>query len=70
MALIFLSRDLDEPRMPPCSYNIIVVDNTSKEKKPTLLKIYNHLGQEVDENHKGFLIYYYDDGSTKKVIKQ
>jgi len=73
----FKSNDFNYYRLSQTDFNgekeffdIIVVNNSDKKKVPTLLHIYNHLGQEVDENHKGFLIYYYDDGSTKKVIKQ
>lgn len=53
-------------------FNIIVIDNNNNNnnKTPNILMIYNQYGQKVSEEYKGFVIYYYDDGSTKKVIKE
>jgi len=40
----------------------VVIDNTNEDK--TLVKILNTLGQEVDENHPGVVLFIYDDGSV------
>ena len=40
----------------------VVIDNTNEDK--TLVKILNTLGQEVNENHPGVVLFIYDDGSV------
>lgn len=49
-------------------FNIIYITNGTS-KKPKLLGIYNYMGQEVNSSSTGFLIEFYDDGSTKKIYK-
>lgn len=36
----------------------------------TIIKITNFIGQEVDEHEKGFVVYFYDDGSYQKFFKK
>lgn len=45
------------------TFHIISIDNRTNVK---LIKTINSIGQEVDENYKGIVIEYYDDGSTIK----
>lgn len=45
-------------------FRIIGVNNKTKEKE--VIKIINLMGQEVDEYKKGFVIYYYSDGTYQK----
>ena len=48
--------------------DIISIDNANKLKE--IVKITNILGQEVElEYHRGFIIIYYTDGSSQKMIK-
>lgn len=48
--------------------NIIIVDNSdSNLHKP--IKIINIYGQEVDEDYNGIKIYFYQDGTYKKILK-
>ena len=49
------------------SYGPISIDN--REKKRTLLKVVNLLGQEVDETYEGIVIYVYDDGTREKIYQ-
>ena len=49
--------------------NIISVFNIVKVNKK-LLKIINSEGKEVNQDYRGFTIELYDDGSTKKVIRE
>lgn len=51
------------------TYGIIVIDNTI-DYNVKLIKTYNLFGQEVDEYFKGLVIEFYDDGSTRKVIRE
>jgi hypothetical protein len=46
--------------------NIISVNNTAQTK--VVEHIYNMMGQEVDKNTRGIVIYQYTDGSTQKVF--
>lgn len=49
--------------------NIIsVISPLIKEKK--LIKVIGVDGKEVDENYKGFVIEIYDDGTTRKIIRE
>ena len=48
-------------------YGPISIDN--REKKRTLLKVVNLLGQEVDETYEGIVIYVYDDGTREKIYQ-
>ena len=45
--------------------DLISIDN-SQESMPTLIKVVNMLGQEVDEYTNGIYLFYYDDGSIVK----
>lgn len=47
-------------------HKVISIDNSGKR---TLLKRINSMGQEVNENYRGLVILYYNDGSIKKVIQ-
>ena len=49
------------------TFNTIVIDNSIESLK--VIKITNMMGQEVDEHQRGFVIYYYSNGSCKKIIK-
>lgn len=49
-------------------FKIIAADNRRKEKKG-IIKVVNSLGQEVDGNSFGLLIYYYSDGTYEKVFR-
>lgn len=49
--------------------DIIYIDNRDM-KKPVLIKTVNQFGQEVDTNYRGFVIEIYEDGSTRKIIRQ
>lgn len=49
------------------TFNIISIDNSSEPLE--VIKMVNMMGQEVDEYQKGFVIYYYSDGTYKKIIK-
>jgi hypothetical protein len=48
-------------------YGPISIDN--RAQKRTLLKVCNMLGQEVNENYRGIVIYHYSDGSYEKIYK-
>ncbi|MEX2483342.1 MAG: hypothetical protein WED10_02230, partial [Brumimicrobium sp.] len=48
-------------------HNIISIDNSESLK---LLKRVNAIGQEVNENYKGIVFEYYNDGSTQKVMQK
>jgi hypothetical protein len=48
--------------------NIISIDNRDK-LSPTLIKVYNTLGQEVSPDASGIMFEIYDDGSFRKIIK-
>lgn len=50
-------------------HSIIAIDNTPI-REPKIIKLINHLGQDVNENSTGLLIEIYDNGTTKKIIKQ
>ena len=39
-----------------------------KEERKEVVKIYNQMGQEVDENTKGFVIRMWDNGDIDKTI--
>lgn len=43
---------------------VVVIDNSLNAK--TLLKVVNTLGQEVDKDHPGMVLYVYDDGTVVK----
>ena len=58
--------DLDGSRTVYDTY-ILSADNGKESKK--VAHIYNMMGQEVDDNCKGIVIYYYSDGTTEKVYK-
>lgn len=60
------STDLDGSRKIYDSY-IVSVDNTQETKK--VAKMFNMMGQEVDENWPGVVIYYYSDGTTEKIYR-
>jgi hypothetical protein len=45
--------------------NIISIDNRNS-LNPTLIKVVNMLGQEVDDYNNGVYMFYYDDGSVVK----
>jgi hypothetical protein len=45
--------------------DVISIDNT-QESLPTLIKVVNMVGQEVDEYTNGVYLFYYDDGSIVK----
>lgn len=47
--------------------NVISVNNLMESK--TIVKMTNLLGQEVDADTKGVIIYYYSDGSNQKFYK-
>ncbi|HRP54232.1 MAG TPA: hypothetical protein PLI97_12100, partial [Fluviicola sp.] len=47
--------------------NVISVNNLMESK--TIVKMTNLLGQEVDADAKGVIIYYYSDGSNQKFYK-
>lgn len=46
--------------------DIISIDNRDKSK-PNLIKVVNTLGQIVNSDYNGLIIYVYDDGSTIKI---
>lgn len=46
------------------SYNPISIDN--RDVKRVVVKVINLLGQEVDEQYKGLVVIYFDDGSHEK----
>jgi hypothetical protein len=50
-------------------FNIISIENNTLTKPKTLIKIINMLGQEINENATGLIIYMYSDGTIKKTIK-
>lgn len=50
-------------------FNIIDIDNRVNGEGKTLVKITNIVGQEIDSNSDGVLIYYYSDGTHQKVCK-
>ncbi len=58
--------DLDGSRTVYDSF-IQSVDNLQGSKK--VEHIFNMMGQEVDENCKGVVIYYYSDGTTERVYR-
>jgi len=49
------------------TYGPISIDN---REKVNVVRILNTMGQEVDSNAKGFLIFIYDDGTTKQIYKK
>jgi len=49
--------------------DIISIDNRDKSK-PNLIKVVNTMGQIVNSDYNGLIIYVYDDGSTIKVNNQ
>jgi hypothetical protein len=49
------------------SYGPISIDNRDQKRK--LLKVCNMLGQEVNDNYRGIVIYHYSDGSYEKIYK-
>lgn len=49
--------------------NIISIDNTSNNLNKEIIKVTNIIGQEVDINTPGVLIYQYSDGTYDKVYK-
>lgn len=49
------------------NYSAIVIDN--RVDKPSVMKTVNLLGQVVDENYKGLVVIYYNDGSNKKLFQ-
>lgn len=49
------------------THKIITIDNSLKNK--VLEKIVNTLGQEVDENYKGMVLYVYSDGTVVKTMQ-
>lgn len=48
------------------THNIISIDNSSNR---ILLHRFNLMGKKVNDNFKGIVIEYYDDGSTRKVLQ-
>lgn len=48
------------------SQEIIHIEN---QKNQQVAKVYNSMGQEVDEFYKGFVIYLFEDGTTVKIAK-
>ena len=58
--------DLDGSRTVYDQY-LLSVDNVKDSKKIT--HIFNMMGQEVDDNCTGIVIYYYADGTTEKVYR-
>jgi len=51
-------------------YSDIIYVNNGNVGKPVLVKTINQFGQEVDDNYRGFVIEIYEDGSTRKIIRQ
>ncbi len=49
------------------SYNPIAIDN--RTEKRSLIKVINILGQAVDENYRGIVLYYYSDGTHEKTFQ-
>lgn len=49
------------------TFKVISINNSIEPLE--VIKMVNMMGQEVDEYQKGFLIYYYSDGTYKKIIK-
>ena len=49
------------------TFGVISIDNSIESK--TLVKVVNFMGQEVNEYTTGVLIYYYSDGTCKRVIR-
>lgn len=49
------------------SAKMLSADNSRGTKK--VERIFNMMGQEVDENCKGVVIYYYSDGTTERVYR-
>lgn len=47
--------------------NLLSADNSTASKK--VERVFNMMGQEVDENFKGVVIYYYSDGTTERVYR-
>ncbi|WP_343630989.1 hypothetical protein [Fluviicola sp.] len=47
--------------------NLLSADNGVVSKK--VERVFNTMGQEVDENCKGVVIYYYSDGTTERVYR-
>jgi hypothetical protein len=60
------STDLDGSRTTYDAY-LLSADNSKDSKK--VAHMYNLMGQEVDDNCKGIVIYYYSDGTTEKVYR-
>jgi hypothetical protein len=49
-------------------HNVISIDNSKEEVR--LIKTCNLMGQEVDDNYKGFVLLQYSDNSIVKSLKQ
>lgn len=49
------------------THNIILIDNSTEKKQ--LLKTVNSIGQEVDQNQKGMVIFIYSDGTVVKKVQ-
>lgn len=49
------------------AYGPISIDNRDQKRK--LVKVCNMLGQEVNENYRGIVIYHYSDGTYEKIYK-
>jgi len=51
-----------------------IITNIEKDKEieydKKLIRITNFIGQEVDKDYKGFVVYFYDDGSYLKLFKK
>lgn len=50
-------------------FNIIVVDNSKNTIDKTLIKVTDLMGQDVDPDTEGILVYYYSDGTHQKICK-
>lgn len=49
------------------TFGPISIDN--RDQKRTLIKVVNMMGQEVNENYSGIVIYIYDDGTKEKIYQ-
>ncbi|MGV3609720.1 MAG: hypothetical protein ACO1N0_02150 [Fluviicola sp.] len=58
--------DLDGSRTTYDAY-MLSADNSKDSKK--VERVFNLIGQEVDDYYKGIVIYYYSDGTTEKVYR-
>lgn len=50
-------------------YDIIAIDNIKSGKDKSLIKATNLMGQDVDPDSEGILVYYYSDGTHQKICK-